>query len=666
MNASVSAQISADNSVFLRGVAAAKDAAKSLQSTLSSLKAPPLPDIAKQLGLQKTQTFKDPFGPEWKAGLARGTAALKVELDKQAALFRENNRIALPVINRVALSGAPSSPGMSHLDGTMFAGQGGAGGAGGGGRSRGMGNLAVGYNFIQDYAQGGFGGIANNIPQIIEMAAQSPAMKVLGLTAITAAATTFAGYQAYSLYKNTGDRQLAAAGDRYAYNKDMADSRKLSRDNDKLITDGKQSGLAEGERNRNYIGVEEKDSARLRLASDRLEQMKQAEADLRRLRLSSIKDPAELAKAMAEDQKRWILERIELEKKAAQSELELAALQQKKSDDALLKNRQDLDSLPSTSLTPADIARREQLTGARAGLNDRAKAARARVGAAEATLGDVNFRETSIVPNQIQQIKIQAEMELGRIEEQNFKDRMEGQLAYGRTYREFAEMRKEAEANLAAQRKQAAADDLEAMRERQSGEMEWSRTAIRFKEMKEQADKKLEADKKDREQIKAQMDIAEMQSGSPRRAKKMQREVDLKDSTEKFEQAGFSPQEAKKMAEREQAVQDRKEHPNRIRGVSSRNARERTSGLSYDHSAGMKAVETPNLAEVRGVPRAGKSVDHDLAEKDAAAAKNATAAASPQKEGDTASHALLLKVIAGLSDVVNAVRGIPSPPVQGN
>lgn len=478
--------------------------------------------------------------------------ATKAALDAQVRHYATAHK----EINRIQLSSTKIGGQFDHLKGTQFAG--GTRGTQSAGRSRAGGNLAVGYNFAQDFAQGGFAGIANNIPQMIEMITQSPAMKMIGAAAITAAATAFAGYKAYDIYQNTGDRQLSRAGDRYANNKDMADSRQQKRANEKEIEAGKATGESEASRNREMIRIDEKQSAAQRLALDRTQQIKDAEADLRRIRIEAITDPAEKAAAIAAEQKRQILEKIDLEKKAAQSALETAAAQQKAADAALLKNRQELDSLPATALTPADIARRESLTGARAGLNDRAKAARDRVSNAESNLSDINFRQQNIVPNQIAGIDEQAAQEKGKIRSQEIRDNV-----------------------------------LDFFDTVNSG----MRAALDLAKQKEASDKAALAASQQKAAMDRQLDIAEAQAGgNTRKAKKLQKAADLESNTQKYLDAGFTPAEAAQRAQREAAISDRRDHPNRIRGAGYGKTNGAREGSLLD------APRTSNLDAYRAAP----------------------------------------------------------------
>lgn len=540
--ASVAVKLEADSRNFTRGLDAAKKAARSFKTELAAIKAPPLPDIGKQIGLMKKQKFESPFGKEWELGLRRGTDKLKVELDKQAALYQQANRRMLPAMNRTQMSGsrAPTA----------------SGGGQGGGKWGSTGGLAIGYNAVQDLVQGGPMAIANNIPQIIDLVSKSPALKLLGAAAVAAAAA----YASTVLYKYGYDRTIGAdkmAEGRYAANKNASAKRGRAA--------AEASGTAYGE----YAGeqlVSGQEAIDRGIAEDdrrlgRVQEEIQLRRDLARAKIQSIEDPAKKAKAIAEEEKKQLIEVHEAQVRRNEEVLKSAGdawdaasrrVDQIKEEIALYKKQ-------TTAFTQADHERKAAMDAELKGAEDAKSRAKARAGSA--------FMERDSLRDQGRQIP------------------MRGEIIDAGMQSELAQISRERGRKLLDKLFDSATRGMEAL-----GKLA-------------EEDARLKAKAKDRGKLEEQLNLAELNSGGKtRKARKLERKMNVDSARDKYKQAGFSDADAEAMAEREVSAGEGR--GGRIKGaVSPNGGKDGESSLDYlKDGKKMGTPKTSNLDAYRAVP----------------------------------------------------------------
>jgi hypothetical protein len=159
--------------------------------------------------------------------------------------------------------------------------------------------------------------------------------------------------------------------------------------------------------------------------------------------------------------------------------------------------------------------------------------------------------------------------------------------------------------------------------------------------------------------LEEQLEISELQAGGgSRKARKLERARDLKESAEKYKEAGFDPVAAESMAKREQEAGDRRENPRRIRGAGANGpAPERVSALDYLHDGKkMQGPQTSALDDYerrRSVPGVGGQIDKNHAEKEAAAAKAKAPAVADKPD---------MRVVNVLQDILKAIKEQVSHP----
>lgn len=639
----VSIAITGDNSALMLAMDASKAIARAvageIQKTLAGIKGPPVPDIGRVLSQAKQQVFT--ANAAMLSDTKQVTAKLKQELERQAADYRANAenqvraaRAAMVEERRIRHSGsrvsAPAGQ-FDHLQGTQF--QGGTRGQGGGGGGRGgRGNaygLAVGYNLVQDAAQGGLPAIANNIPEVMGIIANSPVLKAAGTVALPAVL----GFLTFHAVKNwdrityvienkfkeltRSDEEESAIRGAQTQAKSRQRATKLGFD--KAMASAGIRGQSEGEFQAGYgsnvIGVEERRINKL--AAEAAEERK-IQAELRAVRLQAIVDPAEKMQAVAEEKKRLLKEEIDAEKARAQQLLELAAKEQADARAALSKAQEELRAL-GVRARPEEAVRGRELEGVIPGLQNRMKEADSRANAARDGVDAARQAEAQGRSRQ-QIIQEQMLQDLSA----DWNDRMDRAKREVDDIQKWRTVRRDFERDLAATLQRSRENDL--------------------RRAKQKAD------------LDESLEIAEAQAGGgTRKARRMERERDLRDSTEKYKAAGFTPEEAAARAQREQRVADRRENPRRIRGAGADGpAPERASALDYFDGKSMATPKTSALDDYkrrRGIDGVGSTVDKELARKDA------EEAAAAKKSGGVAELPKLMEKAFGmLGELINAVK----------
>jgi hypothetical protein len=497
---------------FRSGLRSAADDARKLGEALSS--AVPAPDIA------KTQAFQD---VQYRKKNAENLTKYLEEQEKKRAdvAIRENNRVALAQ-RRIQMSGG--GPGFGHLSGTMY--QGGkmdASQAGPKGRSNAYG-LGVAYNAVQDLVQGGPSAIANNIPQIIELVAKSPMLKVLGVAAAAAAAGYGAVKMAQYAYGATDAGNDETAARNYSKGRAEADARQAAR--------RKQQGILSGQSESGAVTESLRIAGLGGEAEGRRFQDKEREIQLsdeaKMARIQEIEDPAErLKKAAAEEarvleetNKRYIERTTESYKSAA---AEQAAAEERKN---ALTEEIKLINEKSTKWVEADYTRRAFLEAQLPGATEDLNAARSKSEGAIANMGDAN-----------------ASVKAVEQQKKNIEDGLKAQLKAIDKEKELIEA---------------------------EGRMNQHNEQVKYKIMRDQAMENIKEGEKDRQKTRDSLSSDEALSNmSPRKRAKAEKELRKAAEIEDLQKQGFSKKEATDMADRRMKLADDADpsKPKRIRGA---------------------------------------------------------------------------------------------------
>ena len=533
---------------FRSGLRSAADDARKLGQALSS--AVPAPDIA------KTQAYQD---IQYRKKNAENLTKYLEEQEKKRAdvAIRENNRVALAE-RRIQMSG--SRPGFGHLAGTMY--QGGkmdASQAGPKGRGNAYG-LGVAYNAIQDLAQGGPAAIANNIPQIAELASKSPALKKAGKLGLIGAV----GYAAKKLFD-------------YGYDATIGFDEALSKRNiqNRADMDMQSTGSRmEGGR----AGANQLESLRVAglggQAEGRRLQDKEREIQLsdeaKMARIQEIEDPAERLKKAAEEEarvleetnKRYIERTTESYKSAA---AEQAAAEQRKN--ALLEEIKLINE-KSTQFTQADFNQRAFLEGQLPAAEEALNAAKSKSEGAIANMGDANAS-------------------VGAVEQQkkNIKDGLDAQLKVIDKEKELIEA---------------------------EGRMNQHNEQVKYKIMRDQAMENIKEGEKDRQKTRDSLSSDEALSNmSPRKRAKAEKELRKAAEIEELQTQGkFSKKEATSLVERRMKLEEANDpsKPKRIRGAGYGRSDSGMGGLgseTYGGLEGLESLQPPSGRERKTISGAG-------------------------------------------------------------
>ncbi len=466
----------------------------------------------------------------------------------QFARMEEHQRAHHRVLQRQAKENAAR---VAALGPTGKGASGGRDGAGSGVR-----RLSMAYNFGQDFLQGGgLRGIANNIPQIVEEIAASPQLKGIMLTAgaaaAAAAATGLAGKLGYDLYQNTGSRFDEKANKRYFTNKEEADKKKAERDREQSLKSAGTRGDAASTNQAGYGSFIDSGIDQHERRSSQLSEIQQQESALRRARIDGIEDPAERARATAEEEKRTLDQSVTLNRQKAQEVMRLAHAEQAAAEARYKAIRQELDAQTNASRTPQEITRRIELEKELIGLQTRLTTARERANNAGQGIEDSDSQAKSA---QIQKKTIDEKLKI----------------------------------DLDGQTKQKEEDE-------RAGRLEQARQIGEVQQMKRKADTELAEKEKARQVTRDELsgDVA-MSKMSPRKRAKAEEARAVKEDTDEFLKQGFSKKEAEQMAS-DRATLRKPETPGRTRGAGyGKKDSDRATGLgssSFDGLAGLAAMQ---------------------------------------------------------------------------
>ena len=535
-------------SKFRSGLRSAADDARKLGEALSS--AVPAPDIAKTAAYQDIQYRKK--------NAENLTKYLEEQEKKRADVaIRENNRVALAE-RRIQMSGG--RPGFGHLAGTMY--QGGrmdASQAGPKGRSNAYG-LGVAYNAVQDLAQGGVTAVANNVPQIVELASKSPALKKAGQVG----SLLGVGYVVKKLFD-------------YGYSRTFGFDETLLKRNiqNAADMDMKSTGsrMAGGRAGANQLeslrvaGLGGQTEAR-RLQDKEREIQLSDEAKM--ARIQEIEDPAERLKKAAEEEvrvleetnKRYIERTTESYKSAA---AEQAAAEQRKN--ALLEEIKLINE-KSTQFTQADFNQRAFLEGQLPAADQALADARSKSEGAIANMGDAN-----------------ASVKAVEQQKKNIEDGLKAQLKAIDKQKELIEA---------------------------EGRMNQHNEQVKYKLMRDQAMENIKEGEDARQKTRDSLSSDEALSNmSPRKRAKAEKELRKAAEIEELQTQGkFSKKEATSLVERRMKLEEANDpsKPKRIRGAGFGRSDTGMGGLgsaTYGGLEGLESLQPPSGRERKTISGAG-------------------------------------------------------------
>lgn len=482
---------------------------------------------------------------------------------------------------------------------------GGRGGAAGGrfnAAAGGTRNAGMAYNFAQDYIQGGgIRGIANNIPQMAEALIGSPAFAAITATALAAAAAGWTGFQ---LYQSTGSRFEEGAGNRYATNKAAGNKVSRQRAQDEAMQKAGLRGDNASAFQSGYGKNIDGDISRLGAGADAASAQREHAAEMRRIEIEGIEDPSAKAVAAAEEEKRVLDENLKARRQQAEEVMRIAAAEKEASEAKFRDMRQEIQLMKGISLKREELERKAQIEKEIGGVKIRAAEAQERAAKAGQGIEDLKSLEKATESK-----------------------------------------KKEIDAGLAAKQK-------EIKRERDASEAEgrqaWNQTRDEFANRKKEADKQIAEEKKNREStINAHNEDFAMSRMSPRKRAKAEEARALKNDTDELIKQGIDPETAKRMAGEKASM--RKPDNGRIKGAGYKgDDSKRRSGLgsaSYDGLAGLAAMQDDMVSP--SAPEGRKRIKGAGSKKEAGDQE--------KQQGDSA-KGIWNQILAGLKSVEKAVR----------
>ena len=538
----------------------------------------------------RLQTIK-PLSFEGEGQRARKARAMREEHHRASTRVIERNEKTHQA--RMAALGPKYAASYQAMSGGGKGDARGAQGKGGGGLSGG-GNLAQGYNFVQDLVQGGPMAVANNIPWLVTAVAQawkSPlvvaAAGLVGSAVAAAASVGLAAYIGYDVF--TKDSQ---AFERSAKNRSESKKKWDKINSDKEKKDAKDLALSlgqiEGETQKEISQGVQRKTGEIKGESS-YDRAAELQSELRQARIDAIIDPEEKAKAAAEEEKKQIdLSIISLKTKAdqvrlmAQAELKIASEKKKAiTEELALQNE-------NTAPTPEELNRRIQL---------------------EATLVNVSKRKADaegMVFDAIEQTRAaNQKSQEAVVQKKIIETKAESQIKGIKTEKDTAKLEEEKKNNEERdQRLKEEASTQKSINEKVI-EDHWK--------AKEEADAQGLVKQKVRDQMAAEERKSRM---SPRRLAKEEAKERIQGQTEELVKQGFLPDEAASMAKGQENRRGRKQtdleraaaglRP-RIRGAGYGDETKEAGGLGSAKFTGLEglAAMQPAVKERKRIQGAG-------------------------------------------------------------
>jgi len=391
----------------------------------------------------------------------------------------------------------------------------GPGGMGGGKTGRGNSyGLAVGYNAIQDLVQGGPAALANNIPQIIEMVAKSPMLKVLGVAAAAAAAGYGLVKVAQYAYSETDAGNADISAKNYAKGRAEADRKKFERENKMSAQKSKDIAAAGRQNQENFGGVINQEIAQVNQNYQLGEGPAIVAEKLQATKLKGIKNDEERVNKLADQEKQAVQAAYDRNSMRINKILQVAAQEEANAKLEYDQLKADLESIPQTAKTQQDMNRELEANEKMIGVKKRMEDSISRMAKVQEDY------------NEVKQQGIEIELKQAEIDQQRKNDLDE--LADKNKQLEDAETERYIR-NLDNEIKQQEAD----------------------RKKKAKAKEKAADEEKDRQSIRDRLTgEEELLNMSPRKRAKAERELKKTKDIEELQKKGFSPTEAASMAER--------------------------------------------------------------------------------------------------------------------
>ncbi|MDB6133621.1 MAG: hypothetical protein JWM59_1864, partial [Verrucomicrobiales bacterium] len=427
------------------------------------------------------------------------------------------------------------------------------GGGGGLGRTSGAQDLNTTYQVVQDAAQGGLAGVANQVPQIVQLLAKYA--KVLGPAAAVVAGVAV-GYAVANPTKIrdligdwiTGlDKEVEASNQFFNVQKERLKAYKLA----KAREDAAESGRVQGENAANRVkaqqsGAESRDSTLQR----NLDQQEKA-MELKRVQIEGTHqetdDESKRIQALQDLEKEWITKKAQLIRDYADYEYQKALQSAEENRKALEANRAAQEGEKKAAGATGSSPKMDQLKAAEDGLKQASDAA------TELMVAKAKEREEAIAG-------VQAAAWDAKIIDQKALNEKEEQLNKARIQKATKEAEDEKKAADEAAREALAASKRRIRDFWRSVERVTSETL-------DAVTKNLEQDKNRKSQDEDQH-IKELRArGRNKEADKLQKEKDIgKIAEQRFADVGGDREDARRFAEKEYSL----DHPGdrrRIRGA---------------------------------------------------------------------------------------------------
>jgi hypothetical protein len=445
---------------------------------------------------------------------------------KAWALTEEHQRAHHRVMERQAKVNQARMDALGPMGGV----KGGRAKGGGGGSSYGLG---VGYNAIQDLVQGGPAAIANNIPQIIELVAKSPMLKVLGVAAAAAAAGYGLVKVAQYAYSETdaGNEDISARN--YAKGRAEADRKKFEREKKEADTRSTAIAAAGRQTQENFGGVINQEVGQIGRNYQLGEGSAIVAERLQRTKLKGIKDDEERINALADQEKQAVQAAYDRNNMRINQILQVAAQEEANARLEYQEADATLQGLTKGALNPQDMRIKEQMEEKMIGIKKRMKDA------------DDRLKQVQEDYNEVKQQGIEIDGRQAEIDEQRKND--------------LSDLTDETK-RLTAAEYERFSNEFDAEQKRQAA----------AKKKEEKAQKKTQDEEKDRQSIRDRLTgEEELLNMSPRKRAKAERELKKTKDIEELQKKGFGPEEAASMAERGIKLEEANDpsKPKRIRGA---------------------------------------------------------------------------------------------------
>lgn len=522
----------------------------------------------------KLQTIK-PLSFDGGASTAKKALVLREEHHRASTRVIERNekthqaRMAALGPKYAANYQAMSGGGKGDARGTL--------GKGGGGLSGG-GNLAQGYNFVQDLVQGGPMAVANNIPWLVTAVAQawkSPAVvaaaAAVGAGIAAAASVGLAGKLGYDVFTEE-DKAFERSNKNRNESKKKYDKINLEKDKKTAKERSLLIGTIEGE-TQSKIGQ----GAQTKIAdingSKGAERAAELQSQLRQFRIDAIVDPEAKAKAAAEEEKRQIDDSVKALKTKADQISEIAAIELKSATDKQKSITDELALQQNTARTPEELNRRIQLEATLVQVLKRKADAEKMVYDAAGGSAAANQKEQEAVV----QKKIVDEKTQGQLKEINNQKFFEKAQAAANLYAEKSAEQQSLDAEAKVEKEK----ELARVKTRESMAMEEKKSRM-----------------------------------SPRQLAKQEAKERIQGSTEELKAQGFTNDQAASMAKGQERIRDRKQTDSeraaaglrpRIRGAGYGDETKEDGGIGSAKFTGLEglAAMQPAAKERKRIQGAG-------------------------------------------------------------